>query len=291
MRKPQKLIIFALLAFFLIGIPVLADPPVVPKADRKALDRSFAVGEKLTFSLTWMGIRGGTATLEVKEVVRLNGLEAYRIISTARTTPFFSTFFRVEDRVETFLEAAELYSMRFEKHLREGRYRHDSVTVFDQKRLMANYRYVDHGRRKEEASVNPLEYNQGQDYPIPPRVQDELSSFYFYRTQKIIPGTKTFVETFASKKNWQVEVRAIKREVVETPAGTFNTILIEPLLKFEGIFQRKGKVYIWLTDDEYKIPVMLKSKIVIGSIYATLIEKVLPQVKGPLSSEIPEKRD
>ncbi len=230
-----------------------------------------------------MGIRGGIATLEVKEIVEINGKKAYRILSTARTTPFFSVFFPVEDRVETFVDVEGLYSLRFEKHLREGRYRHDSITVFDQERLIANYRYVDHGRANEG---NPLEYDQGQDYPIPPRVQDELSSFYFYRTQEITPGAKAFVNTFASKKNWQVEVRAIKREVIETPAGTFNTILIEPLLKFEGIFQRKGRVFIWLTDDEYKIPVMLKSKIVIGSIYATLIEKVVPQVKGPLSSEL-----
>ncbi|MBI5756229.1 MAG: DUF3108 domain-containing protein, partial [Nitrospirae bacterium] len=56
------------------------------------------------------------------------------------------------------------------------------------------------------------------------------------------------------------------------PVGVFNTIQIKPILKFEGIFQRKGDVYIWLTDDNRKMPVKMRSKILIGSISADLVE-------------------
>jgi len=56
------------------------------------------------------------------------------------------------------------------------------------------------------------------------------------------------------------------------PAGTFDCIVVEPALKFEGLFQQKGKVTIWLTDDEHRVPVLIKTQIVIGTIDIVLRE-------------------
>ena len=64
----------------------------------------------------------------------------------------------------------------------------------------------------------------------------------------------------------------IRKERIVTAAGEFDTVVVNPLLKFEGIFQRKGEVYLWLTDDSRKMPVRMKSKIAIGSIFAELVE-------------------
>ncbi|MEK6545277.1 MAG: DUF3108 domain-containing protein, partial [Nitrospinota bacterium] len=73
------------------------------------------------------------------------------------------------------------------------------------------------------------------------------------------------------KKNWQVEVNVLKKEKIKIYSGEVDTILVKPLLKFEGIFQRKGDLYIWLTDDEKKIPVQVKTSIIIGSIQSKII--------------------
>jgi len=68
-----------------------------------------------------------------------------------------------------------------------------------------------------------------------------------------------------------VEVQVLRREKVKTKLGEFDTVVIKPLMKSEGIFNRKGDVYIWLTDDKKRIPVKLESKVAIGSITATLV--------------------
>jgi hypothetical protein len=76
---------------------------------------------------------------------------------------------------------------------------------------------------------------------------------------------------FDNKKLYKVEIQVLNKETVETPLGTFKTILIKPIMKSEGIFYRKGDILIWLTDDEKKIPVMLKTKVPVGSVKAVLV--------------------
>ena len=64
---------------------------------------------------------------------------------------------------------------------------------------------------------------------------------------------------------------------MRTPAGTFNTIKVKALIKYEGLFVNKGDVFIWFTDDETRTPVKIESRIKIGNITALLIGK---QIKG-----------
>jgi hypothetical protein len=69
-----------------------------------------------------------------------------------------------------------------------------------------------------------------------------------------------------------VEVQVVKKEKLDTVLGEINTIQVRPIMKSEGIFERKGAIDIWLTDDDRRIPVRMKTKIKIGSITATLVK-------------------
>ena len=83
-------------------------------------------------------------------------------------------------------------------------------------------------------------------------------------------GKSVHVTMFDSKKVWDVEVRVLKKQRIKVPAGTFDTVKIQPMMESEGIFDSKGEIYIWITDDERRIPVKVKSEILIGSITAIL---------------------
>jgi hypothetical protein len=80
------------------------------------------------------------------------------------------------------------------------------------------------------------------------------------------------VTIFDSKKVWNVEVKVLKKERVTLPMGTFDTVVVKPLMKSEGIFYRKGEILIWLTDDAKHIPVKLQTKVAVGHITATLVQ-------------------
>jgi len=100
---------------------------------------------------------------------------------------------------------------------------------------------------------------------------DTLSSFYYFRSVALQVGKSSFIDIFDCKKLWNTEVQVLRREEIETPLGHFKTVVIKPILKSEGIFARTGDMFIWLTDDERRIPVLMKSKVKIGSITATLV--------------------
>ena len=223
-------------------------------------NRAFGVGERLEFSVGYGVIKAGTAVMEIPEITRIDGRKCYHIVSTARSNKFFSVFFKVDDRVESFMDVYGLYSLRYDKHLREGKFRADVSMIFDQANNLAIY-------------------NAGKDtFEVAPYVQDVLSAFYFVRTQKLTVGKSLFVDNHTDKKNYPLEVKILRREKVKVEAGEFDCLVVEPILQTPGIFEQKGSLTVWLTDDERKMPVLMKSKVVIGSISTELINYRLGEV-------------
>jgi hypothetical protein len=228
------------------------DTTYSPYVPRMVANLAFGVGETLTFSLGWEKIVAGYAQASVAEIVERRGRVCFRAVSTARSTRFFSTFFNVEDWAESVFDAREIIPLHFEKHLREGRYRTDQVVDF----------YPEAG-----AAVMPAD-----TVPIPPYVQDALSLLYYVRTQPLQVGDTLYVDNFSKNKSYRLEIRVIKRERIQVKAGTFNTLVVEPLLQAAGLFKHKGRLTVWLTDDRLKLPVLMKSKVIVGSITAELEE-------------------
>lgn len=222
---------------------------------------AFNIPEKLIYDLTWTGIKAGEAVLEIKD-----GGDYLTILSTARSAKWVSVFYKVDDRVESRVSKKGTtqgtdkpslgHSINYRLKIREGRHRKDKEVIFELNNSRAIY--IDYlGKERRE-------------FEIPFPIFDPLSSFYYLRRLNLEVGRSVYVTIFDSKKVWDVEVQVLRKERVEVPAGEFDTIVIKPLMKSEGIFYRKGEIFIWLTDDEKKIPVKLQTKVKIGSIYANL---------------------
>jgi len=225
---------------------------------RVAPNRSFGVGERLEFSITYGPIVAGEAVMVIEEITKYNDHKCFRLVSTAKSNKLFSVFFKVDDRVESLMDVYGLFSLHFEKHLREGKYRADRYVDFDQKQHLA--------------------FADGDTIPIQEYVQDALSSLYYVRTLNLRVGNSVFVENHSDKKNYSLEVKVLRREKVRVPAGEFDCLVIEPMLRASGIFKHTGKLTVWLTDDRFKIPVLMKSKVAVGSIASKLKEYTLGKI-------------
>jgi hypothetical protein len=217
---------------------------------------AFNIPEKLIFDLTWTGLEAGTATLEI-----VNDKGHVKIISTARSADWLSAFYRVDDRIESVLKNTQTIAFiglpeNYRVKLREGRHRRNKEVIFDHANRQATF--IDH-----------LD-NEKKTFQIGENTLDPLSSFYFIRTKKYEVGKSVYVDIFDSKKLWNLEVQVIRKEKIKTKLGEFDTVVIRPLMKSEGIFDRKGDLYIWLTDDLKRIPVKMQTKVLVGSITATL---------------------
>lgn len=226
----------------------------------------FSEGERLIYNITWLGMNVGTGILEVKPKETYWNKEAFRIISTARSNDLIAFFFPVEDKIESLVDADEIFSYLIRVRQRHGSRHVYKEILFDQERHQATTTYK--GKIRTD--------------PIPPRVQDSLSSLYFFRTFKDLPlGQSVFIDVHESKKNWRLEVQILGLERITVPVGTFDAIKTKARVRYEGVLFNKGDVYLWVTNDERKIPILMRGRITIGTITATLASGDLPTLAAP----------
>lgn len=219
----------------------------------KVGNKAFTVGEKLTFAVQYGSITAGYATMSLTEVLAESGRPVYHLVAQARTHPFFNKIFSVDDRIESYIDVDYLFPWRYEKHLHEGSYKADAVYRFDQR------------------AGKMLEPDKGKAEDMPIGSQDVLSCFYFFRTMDMTVGTEQTIHVSADDmKSYELKVDVLRKERVSSLAGDFDCVVVQPHLKFQGVFQQKGEVFVWITDDERRIPVKVKSKIAIGSININL---------------------
>ncbi len=213
------------------------------------------IPERLVYSLSWTGIEVGTATQELVDEVG-----SWRIISSARSNPWLSRFFPVDDRTESILLKKGGFPgepRSFKMLFKEGHRVRDREISFNHAAGIASY----HDRRSGER----VDVSIGAD------TMDIYSSFYHVRQQHLEPGKSFYINVLDSKKLHRIEVRVLKRERVSVPAGVFNTLKLEPMVKPEGVFEGKRGAYLWLTDDPRRIPVKAQTKVTVGSVTAVLI--------------------
>ena len=214
-------------------------------------------GEILTYDVSWSDIvTAGTATMEIKEEKLPGGKEVLRFIVTTHSAGLVDKFYRVNDRLESVFDPEIMQSLKLSLNASHGKKKRRRELVFD---------------HVHKTVISTLNDDPPETIAIPDQVQDALSSLYYLRTRNdLIVGKTIIIPVHDSGKNWSVEVQILGREKVTTPAGKFATIKVRTFPKYEGVFMNKGEIFIWLTDDSRKIPVLMKSIIAIGSIVSTL---------------------
>jgi hypothetical protein len=220
---------------------------------RKIENRVFKVGEKLSFNVNYGFITAGVAEYNIPKMIKLAGRDVYQITFGVNTVSTFDALYKVRDRYETYLDAEGLFPWRFEQHIREGGYSRDFSAFFDQ--------------RKGKAKTSEGSYD------IPKYVNDIVSAFYLARTfdySKLKNGDRVHLENFYKDKVYPLDVVYKGKETVSVKAGTFDCIILEPEIQEGGLFKSAGNIVIWLSNDDLRIPVKVKTKIIIGSIDAEL---------------------
>lgn len=216
-------------------------------------NKAFKEGEKLTFDLNYGFVTAGIAVMEISRIKKISGRNAYHVNFQVNSVPSFDMFYKVRDRYESYIDVEGLFPWRFEQHIREGGYTRDFSAFFDQ--------------RKGKAKTSEGEYE------IPPYVNDIVSAFYFARTfdySNMKENDLFHLQNFYKDKVYDLDVKYLGKETIEVPAGKFNCIIVEPLVKEGGLFKHEGNIIVWLTDDDLKLPVKVRTKIIIGYVEAKL---------------------
>lgn len=231
---------------------------------------AFQPGESLTYNVSWSkAVKAGTAVLKVTGEQLPDNREVLRFIVTSRTEGFMGRFYPLGDTVQSVFDPKTMQSLSYSLQARHGKRTRRRELVFD------------HVNR---TAVSRLNDDPPKTLAIPDQVQDALSALYYLRMRNDFAVDKPIIiEVFDGGTSRSIEVLTLGKEKIKTPAGEFNTIKIRAS---EGIFLGEGELDLWLTDDSRKVPVLIKSRIAIGSIVFTLKDLKSGQLETPGGGQI-----
>lgn len=208
--------------------------------------KTYEIPETLHYRLVWMGIRVGTSSLETHRVGSV-----VEIISSARSAAWTAPFYRVDNRETSSLHetSAGPAQGRYHKQLHEGPLRVSRTIEIDR----ANGRI--HHADLRGGKMSEVDYS-GEAW-------DPVASMFVVRNRPLSPGETIRLNLLDDNLPNEVEIRVLRREVVETPAGIFPALVVKvgSNLDAEGLFYAQGDLTVWLSDDAAHRPLRIDKRI------------------------------
>jgi hypothetical protein len=246
-----------ILILLIMGILLIS-----PKTFATKHDPPFSPGEKLSYGIKWGIIPVGEGILSVHPLHEINGKDAYHFELKVTSSPFFDSFYKVRNKISSYVATDLTRSYYYTKIQREGRTKRDIIVEFDWDTNHAGY--SNFGKKKPPVSIFP-------------GTLDPLSVLYFARLQNLDQIEEVSVPVTDGRKCIIGKANIVKRENITIGSDVFDTYLLEPdIEEIGGIFEKakNAKIRIWLTADNRRIPVRIESKVPIGSFTAELISIV-----------------
>ena len=216
----------------------------------------FHVGERLTYQAKVNFLNAGSATMDVEGIEDVRGRATYHTVFDVRGKVLF---FHVNDHYESWFDTTDLVSLHHIQHIDETKYSADRTYDFYPDRRV----YV----------------RNGVENPSVPDPLDEGSFIYFMRSIPLEVGkTYEFNRYYHLDRN-PVIIKVERREHISVPAGEYDAIVVQPVIKSKGLFSENGQAEVWFADDSSRTLLRLKSKLPVGTLYLELkqVESASPR--------------
>lgn len=211
----------------------------------------FQVGEKLSYQIYWGPFVAGDASLEVAAQETVEGRDCYHLICRARTTGLIDLLFHVDNTLESWLDIRELRTLRSRQHRVEGKQTRRSESRYD----YANRCY----------SITNFLDGAYRSFPLEEPLHDLLSAVYYVRTQPLRLHQPLTLTVNAGDCNRQVRIVPDERRTIATrPLGRVPALRVEPNPTLSVVAAHKGRMWIWVSDDAQKLPLVVISQLAIG---------------------------
>ncbi len=211
----------------------------------KTPPRKLPLGEKLTYEVRWLRIPVGTIVASVfPELEQVDGQSAYKVSVIVKTNDFCSKIYKVEDKFISYIDTKTMTTLRHEVYRRDGRYKKDAITDFNQQNHMAHFK-------------NLLDKSE-KTFKIPENTQDTLSACYYFRLLELKLGDRIEYSVVNNEQNYRLfGIAEDKKFIKISELGDFESFFIQPYAKEIGGEQvKKGKVSGYFSADERRLPLL-----------------------------------
>ena len=232
-------------------------------------NKAFQSGEVLRYRISYGFMDAGEAILEVTNTDKKGGSrELLHVKGTGRTLGGFNSFFKVTDTYESFIDKKGIFPWYFVRRVDEGGYK-----------INQDYTFI---QDKEKVSTGDK-----KEFKTSLGIQDMISSFYYARTLnfKKMKKNDTFeFNCFMDEEVFLLKVKFVGDEVIHIRKGKFNCHKFVPVIQTGRLFKNESDVNFWITNDENRIPILVKAKIPVGVIKMHLVE--WSGLKNELTSKV-----
>jgi len=232
------------------------DPSIAECAGRSV---PFQIGEKMVFKVRWTFIPAGEAVLEVLPHDSVGGFPVRHLRLTAFTYPAVDVFYKVRDHMDSYVDMDMTRSLSYTRTTLGKKHREEKV-VFDTDSATARYSNFD----EERAPID-----------IEPGTFDPFAVFYAFRLGGLREGVTLSHPVADGKRSIVGRADVVRRETVNTAMGEMDVFLVKLTMdEISGAFEKPegAGMQIWVTADDYRIPVRVKSKVPVGSFVAELVD-------------------
>ena len=248
------------LSFTLLLTVVVTLAAVHTNASANPLSMPFAPGENLLYQLRWENIPAGEIKFEVKPIETIKGTDAYHFVMTTKSNGFVDMFFKIRERIDAYAETRMAHSILYKKRQTEGRHKRDVTIDFDWQEQTVQYTNFDQAHP-------PIDLMPGS--------LDPLSAFYFTRLAIHNESSRMERPVTDGKKTFMGRATVVRRETITLSNGKrYDTFCLLPDMGlFGGVFKesKEPKMYIWVTADDKRIPVRIKTKVKVGHFIGELV--------------------
>lgn len=233
-----------------LGAKPPAQPVVIPTLQPPVAGYEFPEKQTLTFTVDWRVFTGGTAVFHLER----DG-DQLRITATADTIGAVNLLFPVVDRFQSSMDTKTGCSGGFSKQIQEGR-----------RKITDDLRFDYHAGKQTLVERNVVKGTQKTlTANVPACVTDSLSGIFYAASQRLTVGQDFGFPLADAMRTVTVTMKVEAHEEVKTPAGTFQTIRVQPTAE-EGVVKNRGKIWIWYTDDARHMPVQIQARLFWGTI-------------------------
>jgi hypothetical protein len=227
-----------------------APPVVIPTLQPPIPGYVFPARETLTFTVDWRVFTAGTAVFHLEQ----QG-EQLHVSATADTVGAINMLFPVIDRFQSAMDTRTGCSSVFSKQIQEGRRKISSDLTIDS-----------NAGKQTQVERNLVKGTQKtQTTSIPACVTDSLSAIFYAASQRLVIGQDVGFPLADAMRTVTVIMKVEAKEEIKTPAGTFQTIRVQPTAE-EGVVKNRGNIWIWYTDDARHMPVQIRARLFWGTI-------------------------
>lgn len=230
---------------------------------RRPLVDPFKVGEKVVHSVSYFGTTAGILTFSVRPFLEVNHRKSYNFQVDIKSSRLFSSFYSVEDKVETYVDYETLVPHVFKLDIKESGQLKQAQSFFDQQSLKANYwenKYTEKGGHEEKKLT----------WEILPYSQNAFSAIFYMRLFKWNVGKEYVFRVSDDEKNIVFRGKALEKVTLETDAGKFEAIKIRAEIVSRGALTQTGDLFLWLSNDEHKYVLRIEAKIKIGTLVSEI---------------------